>query len=470
MLDAFLCIASFWTAAALRFNRLTPKELSDYSTTVLIAAFVLPAACYVLGLYMSPHRMRRWQYRVLLLAAAVGIMATVILMKGSLDFSSRVGRGVLVVGLALTSTSLALHHFFLRRLLMVNPERLAFIVGEPRDATLASIFVNLAPKQLSVAGLFVRDSQQDIASELPIVGTWATIGQKIAEMDIRRVLCTEEHLRDPGLAGALRVLRYDGIRVDTLAHAFEEDYQTVPLDLVTDAWLLHAAEHPEVVYIRKLKRIFDITTSIGLMILASPVFIVAVLLVWLTSGRPIFYKQIRSGRLGKPFEILKLRTMRRDAERHGAQWSSVKGDTRVTTVGKVLRKFRVDEIPQLWNILRGDMSFVGPRPERPEFVEDLAVQVPFYKERLLLPPGLTGWAQVNYPYAASVEDARHKLEYDLYYLKHMGLLLDLFIILDTVRTVLWGGASTPSATQPHVTAHLRGLLEQTDTTGPKAAT
>jgi lipopolysaccharide/colanic/teichoic acid biosynthesis glycosyltransferase len=163
-------------------------------------------------------------------------------------------------------------------------------------------------------------------------------------------------------------------------------------------------------------------------------------LVRLTSQGPIFYRQVRSGRYGKDFEVLKLRTMRVDAEAHGAQWASGRKDSRLTPVGGLLRTFRIDEIPQLWNILQGDMSFVGPRPERPEFVETLSAEIPFFEERLLVQPGLTGWAQVCYPYGASVDDARRKLEYDLYYMKHMSLMLDLFILLDTVRTVVRGGA------------------------------
>jgi len=145
--------------------------------------------------------------------------------------------------------------------------------------------------------------------------------------------------------------------------------------------------------------------------------------------------------MGETFLVHKLRTMRIDAEASGPQWSKVGGDSRVTFVGRFLRKFRIDEIPQLWNILRGEMSFVGPRPERPEFTEELAEQIPFFRERLLLRPGLTGWAQVCYPYGSSVDDARRKLEFDLYYIKHMSLSLDAFILLDTVKTVVRGGAS-----------------------------
>jgi lipopolysaccharide/colanic/teichoic acid biosynthesis glycosyltransferase len=242
------------------------------------------------------------------------------------------------------------------------------------------------------------------------------------------------------IARPIRVLRYHGVRVTALAQAFEEAHQMVPLELVNDLWMLNASAHPEIAYIRKLKRLFDLAAALGLLLVLGPICLIGMVLVWLTDGRPIFYRQTRSGKLGKPFEILKLRTMRRDAEADGVQWSAAKGDSRVTPVGAFLRKFRIDEIPQLVNVLRGEMSFVGPRPERPEFIEQIEREVPFFSERLMLLPGLTGWAQVNYPYGASVEDARRKLEYDLYYLKHMGLLLDLFVILDTIKTVVCGGA------------------------------
>jgi lipopolysaccharide/colanic/teichoic acid biosynthesis glycosyltransferase len=154
----------------------------------------------------------------------------------------------------------------------------------------------------------------------------------------------------------------------------------------------------------------------------------------------VFFRQVRCGRLGRKFEVFKLRTMRVDAESDGPKWAS-KNDPRVFPGGGLLRKFRIDEIPQLWNILRGDMSFVGPRPERPDFIEQLSKEIPYFRERLLVSPGLTGWAQVNYPYGATTLDARRKLEYDLYYMKHMTLTLDMFVLLDTVRIVLTGGVS-----------------------------
>ena len=215
-------------------------------------------------------------------------------------------------------------------------------------------------------------------------------------------------------------------------------YQAVPLQLVTEAWLFRASGQSGLLYIKKLKRLFDVVTALLFILLLGPALLVGMLAVRLSSPGPVFFRQKRLGRMGKTFHILKLRTMHVDAEKDGPQWSR-KEDPRVFAVGKWLRQFRVDEIPQLFNILSGQMSFVGPRPERPEFFEELERQIPYYRERLLLQPGLTGWAQVRYPYGSTMADAWLKQEHDLFYMKHMSILLDFFILLETVRTVLLGG-------------------------------
>jgi lipopolysaccharide/colanic/teichoic acid biosynthesis glycosyltransferase len=162
-------------------------------------------------------------------------------------------------------------------------------------------------------------------------------------------------------------------------------------------------------------------------------FVVAA--IKLTSRGPVIYRQTRVGQNGRLYDVLKFRTMRVDAEANGAQWA-VKGDTRVTSIGRFLRLTRIDEIPQLWNVLKGDMRFVGPRPERPEFVNVLAEQIPYYQLRHIVPPGITGWAQVRYQYGSSVEEAKAKLTYDLYYIKHASLALDLLIVFETLKTII----------------------------------
>ena len=173
-------------------------------------------------------------------------------------------------------------------------------------------------------------------------------------------------------------------------------------------------------------------------VVSLPIALITAILIKLESTGPCLYRQERVGKNGHIFELLKFRSMNVDAEQDGtAVWAKL-SDDRATQVGKVIRKIRVDEIPQFWNILKGDMSFIGPRPERPQFVSTLAAEIPFYEHRHLVAPGLTGWAQIKYPYGASIEDAKHKLEYDLYYIKNQSFALDVIILLETVKTIMFG--------------------------------
>lgn len=190
------------------------------------------------------------------------------------------------------------------------------------------------------------------------------------------------------------------------------------------------------ILVRTVKRVVDILLSATLLLVTLPVLILVAIAVKMDSAGPLFYRQTRMGRDGALFKVIKFRTMTVDAEKDGAVWAA-KNDQRVTGVGRFLRRSRLDEIPQAITILMGDMSFVGPRPERPEFMDELETAIPHYAVRLKVKPGLTGWAQVNYPYGASIDDAREKLAYDLYYIKHYSLLLDLFIVVKTVRVALF---------------------------------
>ena len=194
----------------------------------------------------------------------------------------------------------------------------------------------------------------------------------------------------------------------------------------------------------RLKRVGDIFVSASLLIITSPLVLISALLIKLGDRGPIFYSQVRTGLDGNPFRIWKLRTMRTDAEHQGAQWSS-RSDPRITRVGSMLRRTRLDELPQLWCVLIGSMSLIGPRPERPEFDQQLSEKIPYYELRHLIRPGLSGWAQVNYPYGASVEDSANKLSYDLFYLKNFSFLLDLLILVKTIRLVFNAQGSLPDS-------------------------
>ncbi|MDB5699035.1 MAG: family PEP-CTERM/XrtA system glycosyltransferase, partial [Alphaproteobacteria bacterium] len=185
------------------------------------------------------------------------------------------------------------------------------------------------------------------------------------------------------------------------------------------------------------KRLFDLIASAVLLVVGTPLILITALLVKLESRGPAFFRQKRVGLYGQSFEIVKLRSMRQDAEVGGKAVWAQKDDPRVTRVGSIIRKLRIDELPQAWSVLKGEMSFVGPRPERPQFVADLEARLPYYAERHMVKPGITGWAQINYPYGASIDDARQKLEYDLYYAKNYTPFLDIVILLQTIRVILW---------------------------------
>lgn len=232
-------------------------------------------------------------------------------------------------------------------------------------------------------------------------------------------------------------IKTTGVHVNDFSSFIERETGRVDLETVNPSWLIfNDGFSSGQVVSRALKRLFDIVVSGLVLLLTAPVILLFALLVRLDSKGPAFYRQTRVGLYGQPFDVIKLRSMRTDAEVNGVQWAS-ENDPRVTRIGNFIRKTRIDELPQLWTVLKGEMSFVGPRPERPEFVADLEQHLPYYAERHMVKPGITGWAQINYPYGASIEDSRHKLEYDLYYAKNCSPFLDLLILLQTLRVVLW---------------------------------
>jgi len=235
--------------------------------------------------------------------------------------------------------------------------------------------------------------------------------------------------------------RVAGIHVIDYLDFMERETETVDLNALQPGWLIFSDGFRSSLLRRACKRSFDIVSSLALLLLTLPLMLLACLLIMIESAGPVLYRQQRVGLSGRPFVLLKFRSMCADAEKDGAPRWAQTGDARVTRVGRFIRRTRIDELPQLWNVLHGDMSFVGPRPERPAFVDDFCREIPFYAERHCVKPGITGWAQTNYPYGASLEDARTKLSYDLYYAKNHGLFLDLIILLQTIRVILWADGS-----------------------------
>ena len=250
--------------------------------------------------------------------------------------------------------------------------------------------------------------------------------------DIEVVIIPREATKDPALATSLDRLLARGVRVRRLDDVYEETFGKVPLSEIDEAWLLEHVSLKHGVY-AELQDLFTYSAAVLLQVVLLPIEILIAIAIKLTSPGPVIYSQVRTGRDGRPFTLYKFRTMRADAEAAGPQWSG-RGDSRVTWLGRLLRYTHVDEFPQLWNILRGEIAFVGPRPERPEFEETLVREIPHYRVRHLVLPGITGWAQVSYRYGSSVEDSREKLQYDLHYLRNRSLLMDLFVVAKTLRT------------------------------------
>lgn len=442
--DMIFWITAFFVGAGIRFYgdwATFHEAISDYAPGLVISALGLVGLAYIFGLYSIGGTRLRLRRRIVLISCCLFAAAVVLLALGSINYSLQVGRGVLVLSVVPATFMIWLHHVIIHNLSYGFKERAVVFVSSEEDEAEALLLQSMELRNCVLLGCYVRKGYVP-KSDIKCLGNLTEVRKRVEESEIDRVYCTTDSQREPDVAQLLRRLRYSGVSISSTSLACEEAYQAIPLGLIDDEWLLHACGQPNHMYIAKSKRLVDIVVSISIGIVLLPAMLLGVLLVrWWGGSGPVFFRQERLGRFGRKFEVIKLRTMGVDAEAKGAQWSSA-NDPRVTPVGRFLRKFRIDEIPQLWNVLRGDMSFVGPRPERQEFVDQLSAVIPYFSERLLINPGLTGWAQVCYPYGSTVEDAVRKLEFDLYYLKNMGLVMDLFVLLDTIKIVLRGGASS----------------------------
>ena len=287
---------------------------------------------------------------------------------------------------------------------------------------------------------FIDDDASRIGERIvnpAIVGTPADIDRLIAEHHIDRIVVGLSDRRGKLPVQELLRAKMAGIRVEDATTTYERVTGKILIDDLRPSWLIFSDGFRVSRVTRLMKRTIDLALSLLLAITTLPLMLLTALLVLLEDGRPILYRQERVGENGRTFVLSKFRSMRKDAEKGGKPIWAKDGDDRVTRVGRFIRKTRLDELPQLWNVVRGDMSFVGPRPERPFFVEQLSQQIPFYQQRHAVKPGLTGWAQVKYRYGSSLEDAMEKLRYDLYYIKHLSVFFDLTIVFDTVKVVLF---------------------------------
>ena len=292
---------------------------------------------------------------------------------------------------------------------------------------------------LTIVGYVHTRLEQDVVARSKLLKVETTLLELAERYRVSEIVIALDDRRSNFPIDELIECKMSGIRVTDLLTFFERQTGTIPLDVLQPVHIVFLDGFSHAVLRNTGKRFFDVLVSLGMLLVTLPVSLGTALAIKLGEGwrAPVFYRQDRVGRNGRLFKVVKFRSMRTDAERHGAQWAA-KDDPRVTRVGGLIRKVRIDELPQLWNVLQGDMSFVGPRPERPEFVTDLQHKIPYYSLRHRVDPGITGWAQVRYPYGSSERDAKEKLQYDLYYIKNYSMFLDLAILFQTVQVILSG--------------------------------
>lgn len=409
---------------------------------VTLATFVCLISLYIFDVYDYTVVNSRREL-VLRLVQALGVTWVVLAVLFYFVPSLMVGRGIAVSSIFITlalllSFRISIHY------LLGHPElgEKILIIGDTQVINDTEQAANMRRDAGHRIVGFLTNSinlNNSGALNLKSLGSVDELEEVVEQEKIGRIILGTKERRGAFPADALLRLRLAGnVTIEESTSFFERVTGKVHLDNLRPSWLIFSIR-PRDTRIKTFTREF-LYRSLALigMILSAPIAIIVAVLIKLESKGPALYKQIRVGKNGREFTLYKFRSMKIDAEADGSPVWAIDGDDRTTRVGKFIRKVRLDEIPQFWNILRGEMSFTGPRPERPHFVAQLAKDIPFYEYRHLVAPGLTGWAQINYPYGSSVEDARQKLQYDLYYIKNQTFALDIIIMFETVKTVLFG--------------------------------
>lgn len=446
-LEGMLILLAILSSVKLRFWN-NPEafrvytELPDFAVQALTVILCLQICFYYNELYATNEVWHPSEHLIRLGQS----MGAACLLLGLLYFlfpSLVIGRGVFLIALGLAAASVTGARLFVNFAWRntIPPENVLIFGTGKLASDVAREIRGREDLNIRVMGFIETDKETSAApNELfgwPVLGKVDRLEQIVESEPVGRIIVALHDLRGALPVRELLRLRTRGIRVEEAYSTLSALTGRIALENVRPSWLIFSGGFRRTPFTIFLKRTLDLASSIVGGVLSVPVVALAAVAIRLDDGGPVFYRQCRVGHNGALFVLTKLRTMRVDAEADGAQWAD-NNDPRVTWVGRFLRRYRIDELPQFLNVIRGEMSFVGPRPERPEFVEKLRRKIPYYDERHTVRPGITGWAQVNYPYGATVEDAFRKLEYDLFYLKHMSAVFDFAIVFETVRIVLFG--------------------------------
>ncbi len=443
LFEAFILGGAVYAGVSARFldGHAIPSDLHPLLPKALTFTLVMLGLMTASGLYDL-----EWRGGVRALLQRLGLSFGLGLVTMSVLFyffpTLLVGRGAFLL-----SFGLALLGILLSRALFIRWARAgalktrALVVGTGSRA--AHIEALLAKRShasnLQVVGYLPMGGSHHFVDRDRILDTGESLPELAERLQIGELILAVRDRRSGGLpVQDLLKCKLRGIRILELSSFFERENGHLQLDSMNASWMILAEGFHQGIVRDTVKRLFDLLVSAAMLMVCLPIMALAALLIKLESPGPVLYRQERVGQGGRNFTILKFRSMCVDAEKDGKPRWAGQNDSRVTLTGRFIRRTRIDELPQIFNVFFGDMSFVGPRPERPYFVQDLTQKIPYYGVRHTVKPGITGWAQVRYPYGANDEDAMHKLQYDLYYVKNHSLFLDLMILFQTAQVVLWG--------------------------------
>ncbi len=442
--EAAILIASTYLGVSLRLADFNPTDklmVGHIWTKALLFTVVLMVVMAGMGLYQRSLRddLRGILFRVGL-ALLVGLVLVSIGLKVAPTLS--IGPAAFTTAFVLSAAGILLFRtlvfqlagntLYKRRVLILGSGQMASQVEELRRKS--------DHQDMKLVGFVHVPGEPDAVTSVNILAIQTSLLDLALEHRVDEIVVAVDERRENFPIEQILDCKMSGIRILDLVTFFEQQTGKIKLEALNPSSMIFADGFIQAVVKNSLHRMLDVLLSLGVLAIAWPFMLLIASLIWAESrGRaPVLYRQVRVGRDGRNFPVLKFRSMEVDAEKDGeAQWAA-RNDTRVTLVGSLIRKSRIDELPQLINVLKGDMSFVGPRPERPEFVAELEKKIPYYGLRHRVNPGITGWAQICYPYGSSERDAKEKLQFDLYYIKNYSLFLDLMILIQTAQVILWG--------------------------------
>jgi sugar transferase (PEP-CTERM system associated) len=443
-LEELMLMASVYLGTGIRFldeAQVFSDSLTDLFPKAATFAVVMAMSMAAMGMYQLDSRPDPKSTLLRLMPSMVlglGLISLVFYWAPDLYF----GRGILgiVMLLAMAGIFLTRVAFFKWSTLGIAEPRL-MVLGTGARAKECRDLIENDPgcRKFKIVGFVPmpgEERQVPSTSVLPAAGSLVSMVNKYG---VSEVIVAVGDRRNGGFPiQELLECKLNGVKVSDPANFYERERGQIRVDSLYPSWLVFGGGFEQGLLRAAVKRVFDLAASMILLVVTYPVMLVTALCIFVEDGAPVLFRQERVGKGGGKFKVLKFRSMRNDAEKEGTpQWAAA-NDPRTTWVGRNIRKLRIDELPQIFNVLKGEMSFVGPRPERPYFVDQLSAKIPFYNTRNSVKPGITGWAQVRYQYGASVEDAVEKLQFDLYYVKNNSLFLDILILIDTVQVVLLG--------------------------------